>query len=261
MPGTSRIGVAALLRGLSLALTFSSIVHAQDSAPIVTDRPDVTEAANVVPRLSVQVENGLTWTVQDHQHTVSGTETLLRVGIGQRFELRVGVPDYFLNLSAGRHPDGFNDLSLGLKQQVGPVAGNIQLSIIAATSLPSGTGGVSTHGIDPFLKVPWSKELQPGWSIGGMQSIFWTTENGRRNPTGETTVYVEKEVIEPWALFLEYAGDFASLDRARQLLHIGMTYRIGLRHQVDAHVGFGLSAAAPNHFVAVGYSFRLDSAR
>jgi hypothetical protein len=183
----------------------------------------------------------------------------LRVGIGQRFELRVGVPDYFLNLSASRHPDGFNDLSLGLKQQVGPVAGNIQLAIIAATSLPS-TGGVSTHGIDPFLKVPWSKEL-PGWSIGGMQSIFWTTANGRRNPTGETTVYVEKEVTEPWALFLEYAGDFASLDGARQLLHLGTTYRIGLRHQLDAHVGFGLSSAAPNHFVAVGYSFRLDSDR
>ena len=77
-----------------------------------------------------------------------------------------------------------------------------------------------------------------------MQSIFWTTENGRRDPTAETTVY-----------------DFASLDGARQLLHLGTTYRIGLRHQVDAHVGFGLSATAPNHFVAVGYSFRLDSAR
>jgi len=262
MPATSRIGVAALLRGLSLAFTLPSIAaHAQDSTPIVTDRPDVTEAAIVVPRLSVQVENGLTWNVQDHQHALSGTETLMRVGIGQRFELRLGVPDYFLNLPAGRHPDGFNDLSLGLKQQLGPVPGNIQLSIIAATSLPSGTGGISTHGIDPFLKVPWSKELQLGWSIGGMQSIFLTTVNGRRNPTGETTVYVEKEVTEPWALFLEYAGDFASLDRARQLLHIGTTCRIGLRHQVDAHVGFGLSAAAPAHFVAVGYSFRLDSVR
>jgi hypothetical protein len=261
MPAASRIGVAALLRGLGLAFTLSSIAHAQDSTPIVTDRPDVTEAAIVVPRLSVQVENGLTWAVQDHQHAVSGTETLLRVGIGQRLELRLGVPDYFLNLSAGRHPDGFNDLSLGLKQQLGPVPGNIQLSIIAATSLPTGTGVISTHGVDPFLKVPWSKELQLGWSIGGMQSIFWTTANGRRNPTGETTVYVEKEVTEPWALFLEYAGDFASLDRARQLLHIGTTYRVGHRNQVDAHVGFGLSAAAPTHFVAAGYSFRLDSDR
>jgi hypothetical protein len=155
--------VTAGLRGISLALTLSSIVQAQDSTPIVTDRPDVTEAAIVVPRLSVQVENGLTWTVQDHQHTVSGTETLLRVGIGQRIELRVEVPDYLLNLSAGRHPDGFNDLSLGLKQQLGPVPGNIQLSIIAATSFPSGTGGISTHGIDPFLKVRGRFRFS-GWS-------------------------------------------------------------------------------------------------
>jgi hypothetical protein len=193
----------------------------------VTDRPDVTEAAIVVPRLSIQVESGLTWTVQDHQHTVSGTETLVRAGIGQRFELRAGLPDYFLNLSSGRHPGGLGDASLGVKQQLGPVPGDVQLSIIAGTSFPSGTTGISTHGVDPFLKVPWSKELESGWSVGGMQSIFWMTEDGRRHPTEETTVYVEKEVTRPWAVFLEYAGDFASAHGARQLLQTGTTHRIG----------------------------------
>jgi len=249
------------VRGLVVALTLGSIAHAQDSASIVTDRPDVTEAAIVVPRLSIQIESGLTWTVQDHQHTVSGTETLVRAGIGQRLELRVGLPDYSLNVSSARHPGGLSDASLGVKQQLGPVPGGIQLSIIAATSFPSGTGGLSTHGVDPFLKVPWSKELPSGWSVGGMQSIFWITEDGRRDPTGETTVYVEKEVTRPWAVFLEYAGDFASAHRARHVLHAGTTHRIGQRHQIDAHVGFGLSAGAPSHFVAVGYSFRLDPDR
>jgi hypothetical protein len=41
------------LRGLVVALALGSIAHAQDSASIVTDRPDVTEAAIVVPRRSI----------------------------------------------------------------------------------------------------------------------------------------------------------------------------------------------------------------
>jgi len=74
-------------------------------------------------------------------------------------------------------------------------------------------------------------------------------------------VNVEKEMTGQWAMFLEYAGDYASAHGARQLLHTGMTDRSGQRQQIDAHVGFGLSAGAPSHLVGVGYSFRLNPDR
>jgi len=236
----------------------SSVARAQDTSPIVTDRPDVTESAIVVPRGSVQAENGLTWALQDGQQTVSGTESLLRLGIGPRFELRFGLPDYFLNVSSGRRPHGFNDSFVGFKQQLGPLPGKIELSVIVATSFPTGTSGVTTHGVDPFVKLPWSRELQSGWSVGGMQSFFWATENERRNPTWESTFYLEKAVREPWAAFVEYAGDYSRFESARQIMHVGTMYRVGRRHQLDAHIGFGLTPSAPTHFVAFGYSFRLD---
>jgi hypothetical protein len=248
----------AALSTVSLALTACSVASAQDTTPIVTDRPDVTESAIVVPQWRVQAENGLTWTLLDGQHTVSGTESLLRLGIGQRFELRFGLPDYFLNVSPGSRPHGFSDSSLGFKQQLGPLPGRIELSVIMATSFPTGTSGVTTHGVDPFVKLPWSRDLQSGWSVGGMQSFFWTTENERRNPTWESTFYVEKEVTEPWAVFVEYAGDYSHFDSPRQLMHVGTMYRVGRHHQLDVHVGFGLATSASNHFVALGYSFRLD---
>jgi hypothetical protein len=246
------------LSTVTLLLTLSGVSKAQDSSPIVTDRPDVTESAIVVPQWSLQVENGITSTLQSSHRMVSGTESLVRLGVAPGLELRFGAPDYFLNLSTGRLPNGFNDISVGFKQQVGARPGGIELSIIAAATLPTGTRGITTGGVDPFFKLPWSKELLRGWSIGGMQSFFWTSRNGYRNTTWEPTFYAEKELTTSWAAFVEYAGDYSHSESARQLLHVGTMYRLGPRQQIDAHAGVGLSTGSPRQFVAVGYSFRFD---
>jgi hypothetical protein len=91
-----------------------------------------------------------------------------------------------------------------------------------------------------------------------MQSVFWNTEDGKRNLTGEQTFYIEKEITKPWDAFAEYAGDFAQWGGSKQIAHLGTAYRITVRQQVDFHFGFGLSHTAPGRFFAVGYSFRID---
>ncbi|HET6180145.1 MAG TPA: hypothetical protein VFE61_24705 [Candidatus Sulfotelmatobacter sp.] len=47
-----------------------------DEPGIVTDRPDVTESSIVVPKGSVQFENGITWTKQRHDDAIDFSETL-----------------------------------------------------------------------------------------------------------------------------------------------------------------------------------------
>jgi hypothetical protein len=75
---------------LSAAQTTSSA----SDPDIVTDRPDITESSIVVPRGSLQVENGLTWT-NDHGTTMlDATETLIRLGISTGAELRIVAPNY-----------------------------------------------------------------------------------------------------------------------------------------------------------------------
>ena len=203
---------------------------------IVTDRPDITESAVVVPTASLQAENGATWTGGRHATGLGVCQSLLRLGVGQGFELRVTLPSRF---------EGF---SLGLKQQLGPVRG-FDVSLIAA---------VSSRALDPVLKIPWSREMGHGWSIGGMQSVFWLTENGHRNLTYEPTFVLERELSRPAYVFAEYGADYPRHGGSRQTAHFGAAYRIGSRNQVDFHFGFELSPAAPDRFVAVGYSFRID---
>jgi hypothetical protein len=136
--------------------------------------------------------------------------------------------------------------------------GGFDLAVIIAVSLPTGAGEVSSHGYDPFIKFPWSKELKNGWSVGGMQSLFWNTEDHKRNGDWEPTFYLEKEIRKPWDAFVEYADDFSQRGAPREIAHFGTAYRITPSQQVDFHFGFGVSNAAPSRFFAVGYSFRID---
>jgi hypothetical protein len=229
---------------------------APDNSEIVTDRPDVTESSIVVPVASLQFENGFTWTTDHGTQLPDLPETLVRLGILARTEFRFVVPNYLF--CSGLASGGFGDLAIGMKQQFGPLPGGIDLSVIAAVSLPTGARGLSSRGYDPFVKFPWSKDLASGWSIGGMQSVFWNTVQGRRNDVWEPTFYLEKQITEPLDAFMEYAGDYAQRGGPKQLLHFGAAYKLKALNQVDFHFGFGLSHATPNHFFAVGYSVRFD---
>lgn len=225
---------------------------------ITTDRPDITESAIVVPKASLQVENGFTWTNDHNDNSLAICQTLLRIGISGNTELRLTLPSFSQSLSQAQEPFGVSDISIGFKRQLGPLPGMIDLSIIVATSLPSGTANKTTHRPDPFLKVPWSRELGNGWSIGGMTSIFWPTEEGRRNLTWEPTFVVQRDVGRSLDVFAEYAGDYRQRGGASQTIHLGTAYRINPTNQIDFHFGFGLSPATPGSFFAAGYSFRLD---
>ena len=250
-------------KGAFIFVTFGIMASGQSHTPpketeIVTDRPDITESSIVVPKGSLQGENGMTWTNDHGQQTFDFSETLLRLGVASRTEVRFAVPNYLFGFSQRTALSGLADLSVGVKQQLGPLPGGFDLAVIAAVSFPTGADRNSSHGYDPFVKLPWSKELKDGWSIGGMQSIFWNTEDGRRNRVWEPTFYIEREIRKPWDVFAEYGGDYAQRGGAKQVIHFGTAYKITPVHQVDFHFGFGLNHATPNHFFAVGYSFRVD---
>jgi len=254
----SRLAPFVLLFLIGAILSAAQTTLSASDSEIVTDRPDITESSIVVPKGSLQLENGLTWTSDHGTTTLDATETLIRLGISTRAELRIVAPNYLAGSSENGKASGFGDTALGFKQQLGPLPGDVGLSVIIALSLPTGARSVSSHGFDPFIKFPWLKELKKGWSTGGMQSLFWATQQGGRNLTWEPTFYLEREITKPLVAFAEYSVDVPRLGGLRQLAHFGTAYKIRAKQQIDFHFGFGLSRAAPDHFFALGYSFRVD---
>jgi hypothetical protein len=228
------------------------------AAPIATDRPAVTDSSVVVPFGSLQAENGFTETVSQGQQTFDGPETLLRFGVASTTELRLTAPDYFGQPGMS---SGFGDLVVGVKQQLGTMTAGFDVSLVVSLSLPTGARAISSHGYDPFVQLPWSHSVSTNWTAAGMFSVYFPTEQGRRNVTGETTFLMDRQLTKPWDAFVEYVGDFPEQGGPRHLLHFGTAYKPTPHQQLDLHVGFGLSSAAVDHFIGVGYSFRLQTFR
>lgn len=119
--------------------------HAQDEAePVVTDRPDFTESAVVVPMGVLQIESGSTYEQGSGVKIFSGPELLLRYGFTERWEWRLGLPDYAHQSGGGWRINGTGDTYIGFKYQAGPTRTGLDISIIPAMTVPTGDSGFSS---------------------------------------------------------------------------------------------------------------------
>jgi hypothetical protein len=228
---------------------------------IATDRPQITNSSIVVPCGSVQFENGFQETGNSGQRSFDFPETSVRFGITNKTELRLGVSDYFNNDDTGSvFANGFGDLSLGFKQQLGPRRG-FDLSLIPSVSLPMGANLISSHGYDAALQLPWSRSLSKNWTAAGQFSVMWPTETARHNATGQSSVYFDRQLTAPWDAYVEYSGAFPQRGGPQHTIDFGTAYKPSPHQQLDFHCGFGLSAAAPDHTIGFGYSVRFQAIR
>jgi hypothetical protein len=234
---------------------------ANAESTIATDRPQITNSSIVVPCDSVQFENGFQETGNGGQWSFDLPETSVRFGIANKTELRLGVPDYFNNDDTGSgFANGFGDLNLGFKQQLGPRRG-LDVSLIPSVSLPTGANLISSHGYDAALQLPWSRSLSKNWTAAGQFSVMWPTETARHNVTGQSSVYFDRQLTSPWDAYVEYSGAFPQRGGPQHIIDFGTAYKPSPHQQLDFHCGFGLSAAVPDYTIGFGYSVRFQAIR
>lgn len=234
---------------------------ADAQSPISTDRPQITEASTVVPCGSLQLENGFAEADSGRKWGLDLTETWTRWGVPARGEARFALPEYFRNAAtASGFSSGASDVVLGYKQQLGPTHG-FDVSVIPSLSFPTGSSGISSHGYDPSLQVPWSRSLSKNWTAAGMFSVAWPTQPSGRNTTGQASVYFDRQITNPWDAWAEYSGSFPQRGGPAHILNMGASYKPTPHQQIDFHFIYGLSAAAPDYSVGLGYSVRFQLVR
>jgi hypothetical protein len=257
---TARLGKPAIV-WLTLLVAHSTISARADSClgtrdEIATDRPDVTNSSVVVPKGSLQIENGVNASARDDSRFVDGTNTRLRAGIANCLELLIDMPSYFANVG-GPDASGFSDVAPAIKWQISPMPGKVDLSAVFGVALPTGSVDVAGRGAQPYLQFPWSWELRSGWGLSGMLTEFIRPSDPTRAIT-EATFAVEKNTTERASLFVEYVGDYPANGSPAQLVNWGGLYRLTPNQQLDFHVALGLNRNAPSYIVGVGYSVRFD---
>ena len=232
-----------------------AVVHAQhatSTTPLVSDRPDFTESAVVVPLDAVQVEGGFTYS--DHATgTVSVGELLVRYGLLDRLEIRALLPTYAsVDNTAGT--DGFTDSQVGFKYQLGPTSNGWDIGVLGALSLPTGADAFSSGTMDPSAILVAGRSLNDRVSVAGQ--VRGLIEGKNNDAILESSIVGAMSLATDLTGFAELAARFQDgVDTGLQF-HTGITSLIRPGFQLDIHAGVGLSDTAPDWFLGAGFAYR-----
>lgn len=244
-----------------------------DPGELITDRPDQTESAETVAPGFVQIELGATFRREDEAgvrvEILSVPETLARIGIAQRFELRVGWDGFLAGDVEGGGFDfddeGAGDASLGFKLKLRDGAGGgPAVALLAETSVPVGDDAFTSDEFDPSLRLSVAHDLSERLSLGWNVGMSLATEDDALG--GETTlatafytVALGIGISDRTGAFIEVFGDIptSASGGPANSFDGGFTWLLKPNLQLDAAAGFGLSDAADDFFAGIGLTVRL----
>ena len=234
------------------------------TAPLVTDRPDFTEAASTIGRGVAQLEIGYTY-AYDNDCTVTKSnsypEPLLRYGIfAEWLELRVGwnYADEEVGLVKN---SGSEDLYLGFKLGLTPQEGVLpEMSLIPQMNVPTGSSAFTSDHVEPGVNWIYA------WEINDCISTAGSTQGNRRiDDSGEayfeiaqswTVAYSLSDELGAYTEWFVLIPNGADTARTEHYFNGGFTYLLSKDVQFDIRAGTGLNGAADDYFVGTGLSIR-----
>ena len=250
-------GLKSLLLGAAvLTGTVGANAHAQE---LVTDRPDQTESATVVPRGLLQVETGYLFTRDGDVDSHAAPGTLFRIGFGGRTELRLGHTGVLG--TEGRR--GAGDSELGAKVNLIPQADGWrpELALLGGLSLPTGDSRFSSDSADTSFLVAFAHELRSGLSLGYNAGAAWESSVGHpdRDAFVVYSLALGVGLTDRLGAFFEVFGDRQVTGPVAGSVSAdtGLTLLLTDVLQLDASVGRGLRGPADDLFVGAGLSLRL----
>jgi hypothetical protein len=234
--------------------------------PLVTDRPDFTEASSTVGRGVLQIESGYTFSFDDDGNSETRShsypETLWKIGVyADWFELRFAY-NYADEDADGITATGSEDLYLGTKLSLTGQAGILpQTAIILQMTVPTGDDSFSAGEVLPGINYLYS------WTINDFISTAGSTQANRAIGALPGTSYAE--FAQSWTIgysLTEKLGAFTewfvlvphSAEDARNEHYLdgGFTFLITDNVQWDIRVGMGLDEDADDFFAGSGLSIR-----
>lgn len=262
---------------LSLMLMTSGTVWAQSdaskttaSAPsevgsIVTDRPDFTESTQTVPIGMTQIEAGVTFARFGSERSRSLGEILVRQSLGHKTELRLELPTRSSTRSREFGGDsGFEDASVGFKTMLSQGSGKMGLgqprvSLIGATSLPTGSRNRRSRQLQPEVKLLLGWDLSEKTALSSNINYAYQCDDGERFGELSASLSLARSLSNKVSSYMEVFGFVPNGDRASsRYINGGFTYLVDDNFQLDARLGFGLKndVNGADHFFGFGAAKR-----
>ena len=248
---------------LLAAILLAAPLAAQE--PIATDRPDFVESSATVGAGVFQLETSAAtdWTkVGSATERTVGTPTLVRFGVSPTLELRLETEGYqrATNSAVSGATTGLADVAVGLKWHAADAKGvRPSTAILLHADLPSGSRAFRTEGVRPSLRVVGEWELPAGFALGVMPGVVYDVNAvGDRQWVTLFGATVGKPVSESLRFFVEFTGEALPIGDVPAVTEfdLGTALLLSKDVQLDLSTSFGLSEAAADHAMAVGFSRR-----
>lgn len=239
---------------LQIALISPISLLAQEYT-LVTDRPDITESAIVLPTGILQAEHGIQYLSTAEKQGEFSLPTLLRYGIGGRTEFRATIQSAFSHNNA-EDISGILPLALGLKISLADESRfTPQMALLAQLELPT----VSSPAFrDDYtgLSVMYlgSYDIPGALAIGYNMGIQFDGIN--LQPIYPYSVSVGINLSEKLAVFVEH---YATITKEEFNINGdgGFTWLIHPHMQVDGSAGYSWATNQP--FAGLGYSWFIST--
>ena len=234
------------------------------SEPLVTDRPDFTEASSTVGRGVAQIEMGYTYAFDNdgaitRSHSIG--EPLVRYGIFAdwlEFRFAYNYLDQQVNAVAN---NGSDDIYLGLKIGLTPQEGILpEMALIPQMTVPTGDRPFTSGEVLPGLNWIYAWEINDWLSTAGSTQFNRSIDGTLNAYTEWAQSWTIGYSLNDWlGAYTEFYGLFPSgaFDvRSETYFNGGFTVLLNNDMQWDIRAGTGLNGAAADYFVGSGLSIR-----
>lgn len=246
-----------------VALLFSGFLKAQEKEEMVTDRPDQTESAAVMPVGSFQLETGFSFErYNSYINNISYNSSLLRYGLLKKIELRMGLQ--YLGVSESLDggdfdENGFGPFSLGAKYFLREEAdGFPKLALLTTFSIPrTGADAFEHRNLGADIRINGEYTLTEKMSFGANLGVNWSGVKGDNSAVGIYTAVIGIDLCEKVGAFAELYGFIPSDGKNDHRWDGGLTYSLNEDIQLDFATGIGLSKVSPDFFISLGLSIRM----
>ncbi len=239
----------------------------RNSEPLVTDRPDATEAPSTVAPGILQVETGALYESFENNNIKNESfvynTTLLRLGLLDNLELRVGWDFVEGQTSVNGNKlnnvtSGFNPLLLGVKVNITEEKGLLpEIGLIGHLFMPftaSQDYRPETTGVD--FRFSFSHTLSEKSNIS--YNIGAQFGDDSSEAAYIYTLAYGYGISEKFGAYAEIYGDFPEDSKANHLWDAGLTYLISNDIQLDATVGSSFTEGQ-DILLSGGVSFRFPT--
>lgn len=250
---------------LIVLFTLATLVaKAQDTIPeLITDRPDQTESAAVVPLGALQLETGFIVEVDENEYfdlkNTTYNTTLLRYGLFENFELRMGlayIEQEYTGYGTIIH-SGLTPLYTGFKIKISEERGWMpEMAFLGSLTLPvTAADEYKPDNAAPAMRFAFAHTLSEHFSLGYNLGAEWSGESAL--PYYYYSMALGMSFGERTGMFVETYGYIPEGEEILPMLDAGLTYLLRHNLQFDISGGIGLKEDVPDYFVSAGLSLRI----